>query len=116
MDGKELVKQIEIRLAELGMKKGDFYKLTGITSAAYSNWNTGKSQPSNSTLHKIDTVLGTTFDKSALSDNIYEKIQMLQELRDSERTLLAVTKNMTDDEIRRTTEFIKSLKGGSAVD
>lgn len=34
MDGKELVKSIEVRLAELGMKKGDFYKLTGITSAS----------------------------------------------------------------------------------
>ena len=42
MDGKELVKSIEVRLAELGMKKGDFYKLTGVTSASYSNWNTGK--------------------------------------------------------------------------
>ena len=111
MDGKELVKQIEMRLVELGMKKGEFYALTGITSAAYSNWNTGKSKPSNPTLHKIDSVLGTEFEKSSLSDNIFDKIQMLQELRDSERALLAVTKNMTDEEIRRTTEFIKSLKG-----
>ncbi len=114
MDGKELVKSIEVRLAELGMKKGDFYKLTGVTSASYSNWNTGKTQPSSDALRRIDRVLGTSFDQSGLSDNIYEKIQMLQELRDSERALLAVTKNMTDEEIRRTTEFIKTLKGGNA--
>ena len=111
MEGKELVRQIEIRLSELGMKKKDFYALTGISSAAFSYWNTGRSQPSRDALHKIDTVLGTSFEESRLSDNIYEKIQMLQELRDSERALLQVTKTMTDDEIRRTTEFIKSLKG-----
>lgn len=116
MDGKELVREIEIRLAELGMKKRDFYALTGITSAAYSNWNTGKSQPSNPTLHKIDTVLGTNFEQYRLSDNIYEKIQMLQELRDSERALLQVTKSMSDEEIRKTTEFIKSLKEGNKSD
>ena len=116
MDGKELVKQIEVRLAELGMKKGEFYTLTGITSAAYSNWNTGKSQPSIPTLHKIDVVLGTSFEQSKQSDNIFEKIQLLQELRDSERALLQVTKNMTDEEIRRTTEFIKTLKEGNKSD
>lgn len=116
MDGKELVKQIEIRLAEIGMKKSDFYALTGISRTAYSYWNTGRSQPSLDTLSKIDSVLGTNFYLSSKSDNIFDKIQMLQELRDSERALLAVTKNMTDDEIRRTTDFIKTLKGGGSID
>ena len=111
MDGKELVRQIEIKLSELGMKKKDFYALTGISSAAFSYWNTGRSKPSLDALMRIDSVLGTSFESVEKSDNIFDKIQMLQELRDSERALLAVTKNMTDDEIRRTTEFIKSLKG-----
>ena len=111
MDSKEIVRQIELRLAELGMKKGVFYKLTGVSSSSFSQWNTGIAQPSRDALHRIDSVLGTSLEPSSLSDNIFEKIQMLQELRDSERALLAVTKNMTDDEIRRTTEFIKSLKG-----
>lgn len=111
METKEIVRQIELRLVELGMKKGDFYKLTGVSSSSFSQWNTGIAQPSRDALHRIDLVLGTSFELSQQSDNIFDKIQMLQELRDSERALLAVTKNMTDDEIRRTTEFIKSLKG-----
>ncbi len=111
METKEIVRQIELRLVELGMKKGDFYKLTGVSSSSFSQWNTGIAQPSRDALHRIDSVLGTSFEPSQQSDNIFDKIQMLQELRDSERALLAVTKNMTDDEIRRTTEFIKSLKG-----
>lgn len=44
MDNKEFIRLAETRLAELGMKKGDFYKLTGVTSASYSNRNTGKTQ------------------------------------------------------------------------
>ena len=116
MDTKEIIRQIELRLAELGMKKGDFYKLTGVSSSSFSQWNTGVAQPSRDALHRIDTVLGTSFDKSFLSDNIYEKIQMLQELRDSERALLQVTKSMSDEEIRKTTEFIKSLKEGNKSD
>lgn len=111
METKEIARQIELRLVELGMKKGDFYKLTGVSSSSFSQWNTGIAQPSRDALHRIDSVLGTSFELSQQSDNIFDKIQMLQELRDSERALLAVTKNMTDDEIRRTTEFIKSLKG-----
>jgi len=111
METKEIVRQIELRLAELGIKKGEFYKLTGVSSSSFSQWNTGIAQPSRDALHRIDAVLGTSFELSQQSDNIFDKIQMLQELRDSERALLAVTKNMTDDEIRRTTEFIKSLKG-----
>lgn len=111
MDGKELVRQIEVRLSELGMKKKEFYALTGISSAAFSYWNTGRSKPSLDALTRIDAVLGTSFEDAERSDNIFGKIQMLQELRDSERALLQVTKNMTDEEVRRTTEFIKSLKG-----
>ena len=116
MDGKEIVQQIEIRLAELGIKKKDFYDLTGVSNASFSQWRTGRSQPSRDALEKIDSVLGTSFKVSTQSDNIFEKIQLLQELRDSERALLQVTKNMTDEEIRRTTEFIKTLKEGNKSD
>lgn len=111
MDGQEIVRQINVRLAEIGMTKATFSQLTGISRASISQWNTGRNLPSDDALRKINDVLGTSFNLSRQTDSMYEKIQMLQELRDSEHALLAVTKNMTDDEIRRTTEFIKSLKG-----
>lgn len=69
MDGKELVRQIEMRISELGMKKKDFYALTGISSAAFSYWNTGRSQPSLDALTKIDAVLGTSFKLSQQNVN-----------------------------------------------
>ena len=61
MDGQEMVKQIDIRLAQLGMKKGDLYRLTDISSASYSQWKTGKSQPSAGAVERINAVLGTHF-------------------------------------------------------
>ena len=111
MNGEEFVNQLNARIAELGLSKAEFTKLTGVSRSSVSQWKSGIAKPSDDAIRKINSVLGTNFEVSLKTDNIFDKIQMLQELRDSERTLLAVTKNMTDEEIRRTTEFIKSLKG-----
>lgn len=111
MNGEEFVNQLNARIAELGLSKAEFTKLTGVSRSSVSQWKSGIAKPSDDAIRKINSVLGTNFEVSLKTDNIFDKIQMLQELRDSERALLAVTKNMTDDEIRRTTEFIKSLKG-----
>lgn len=111
MNGQEIVKQINMRLAEIGMTKQTFSQLTGISRSSISQWNTGRNLPSDEAIRKINNVLGTHFELSNKTDNMYDMIQMLQELRDSERALLQVTRDMTDDEVRRTTEFIKSLKG-----
>ena len=112
MDGKEYARLIEMRLAEIGMKKSEFYSLTGVSRSSFSQWKANIHDPSAEAVIKINNVIGTNFPiPSNLSDSIFDRIQMLQDLRDSERALLQVTKNMTDDEIRRTVEFIKSLKG-----
>lgn len=111
MNGEEFVNQLNARIAELGLSKAEFTALTGVSRSTVSQWKNGIAKPSDNAIRKINSVLGTNFEVSLKTDNIFDKIQMLQELRDSERALLAVTKNMTDDEIRRTTEFIKSLKG-----
>ena len=111
MSGADMVKEINIKLLELGMSKQAFTQLTGISRSSLSQWNTGRNMPSEEAIRKINSVLGTKFELSEKTDSIYDTIKMLQELRDSERALLQVTKGMTDDEIIRTTEFIKTLKG-----
>ena len=50
MDTLAIIKRIELRLAELGMSKAEFYKQSGISSASYSQWNTGKYKPSETKL------------------------------------------------------------------
>lgn len=62
MDTLAIIKRIELRLAELGMSKAYFYKLSGISSASYSQWNTGKYKPSESKLRSAAECLGVSFE------------------------------------------------------
>ena len=62
MDTLAIIKRIELRLAELGMSKADFYKLSGISSASFSQWNTGKYKPSENKLRSAAECLGVSFE------------------------------------------------------
>lgn len=41
----EVLKRIEIKIAERGMTKEEFYNASGITSASFSQWRTGTHKP-----------------------------------------------------------------------
>lgn len=62
MDTLAIIKRIELRIAELGMSKADFYKKSGISSASYSHWNTGKYKPTDGKLRSAAEVLGVSFE------------------------------------------------------
>lgn len=55
-----IVTRINMLLAERGISKKDFYKDCEITSASYSLWNTGKTQPRMKNLQRIAEYLGVT--------------------------------------------------------
>ena len=111
MDGAKVVKIIETRLAELGMQKKTFYELTGVSSASFSQWRTGITQPSPDALRRINAALGTSFEiKSSLSDGILDSVKMLQELRDEDRALLEVVRDMTPAQVEIMAEFGRTLK------
>ena len=59
---KAILKRIDALVIKNGMGKYEFYKKSTITSAQYSNWNTGKSKPSMKKLTQAAEVLGTTVD------------------------------------------------------
>lgn len=59
---KDILKRIEKRLALMQKKKYDFYYECGISSALYSNWNTGKAKPSPTTLAKIAEYLDVSYE------------------------------------------------------
>lgn len=62
MDTLAIIKRIEMRLSELGMSKAEFYKASKISSASYSQWNTGLYQPSDKKLLSAAECLGVSFD------------------------------------------------------
>lgn len=111
MDGKEIAKAINVKLAEVGMTKATLERLTGVSRASISNWNTGRAQPSAEALAKINAALGTNFTiQTAVSDTMYETIEMLQQLRDEDRILLQVARDMTPQQVQLMTEFGRTIK------
>lgn len=62
MDTLAIIKRIELRLAEMGMSKADFYKESGISSASYSQWNTGLYKPSEKKLKSAAECLGVPLE------------------------------------------------------
>ena len=62
MNVKVILSRIEDRLITLGMSKEEFYKLSGISSATYSYWNTGKYNPTPKKLKSAAEVLGVTYE------------------------------------------------------
>ena len=62
MGNSPIVNRINGILAEKGISKRDFYQNCGITSASYSQWNTGKTIPRMKNLEIISEYLGTTTD------------------------------------------------------
>lgn len=62
MDTLAIIKRIELRIAELGMSKAEFYKNSGISSASYSQWNTGRYKPTDKKLQQAADCLGVSLE------------------------------------------------------
>ena len=62
IDVKEVIKRVEVRLAEIGMSKSEFYRKSGISSASFSQWNTGVNSPSMKKLKNASDCLGVSLD------------------------------------------------------
>lgn len=59
---KEVLMRIELRLLELDIPKEKFYTESGISSASYSQWNTGTHKPTTKKLKSIANYLGVTLE------------------------------------------------------
>jgi len=57
---------IDKRLKELNISKMTFYKESGVTSGAVSQWKTGKSRPSTESLERIASYLKITYEELVL--------------------------------------------------
>lgn len=63
MDVSKILKKIEMRRIELGISKKEFYEKSGISSATYSQWNTGTFQPSKRKLMAAASALKMSFEE-----------------------------------------------------
>ena len=60
MDRSPIVTRINALLAKKNISKAEFYEKCNLTSASYSNWNTGKTRPKMKNIERIAIVLGVT--------------------------------------------------------
>ena len=57
-----ILTRIEIRMAELGMSKEEFYEKSSISSASFSQWNTGVHKPTKKKLGQAAAVLNVSLE------------------------------------------------------
>ena len=60
MDRSPIVTRINALLAKKNISKAEFYEKCNLTSASYSNWNTGKTRPKMKNIERIARFLGVT--------------------------------------------------------
>ena len=69
----EVTKRIDNVLREKGISKKDFYTACDITSSAYSQWNTGKTEPRTAKLKEISNYLNIMYEWLAFGVGEKEK-------------------------------------------
>ena len=97
-----ILSRMEIRMAELGMSKEHFYELSGISSASFSQWNTGAHKPTKKKIGQAASVLGVSFEYLWFGEGQKEKptTQEGSELTDMQQKAFDMIKQMTDDQLK----------------
>lgn len=62
IDVPGMLARIELRMAELNMSKQSFYEKSGISSASFSQWNTGAYKPSVKKIKSAAKALDTSVE------------------------------------------------------
>lgn len=61
-DAKAMIKRIESVLAEKGMSKEEFYAKSKVSSASFSQWNTGTHKPTPKKIFAVAQCLGVSVE------------------------------------------------------
>lgn len=83
MNGRELVKFLDLELKRRGIPKGEFYSAIGITATAYYGWRNG-AVPKAETVEAIEKYLCvdlSSIDKEDEPDELREMLRNRQDLR-----------------------------------
>lgn len=107
-----------LRLCEsAGIKPGKMCDDIGISRSMISDLKNGRKQTFNAKiLTKIAKYFGVTVESllGEIENSPQNRtVEMLQSLRDEDRTLLQVARNMTPAEVQAAVDFLRRLKGGS---
>lgn len=62
MDANKMISRMEMKLIEEGKTKSELFRKTNISSAAISQWRTGKTTPRIQSVRKIADFLGVSYE------------------------------------------------------
>jgi len=99
--------RINSLLAMKGISKKDFYRDCEITSASYSQWNTGKTNPTLTNLHRIAAYLDVSVDY-LLGNEQKENTPAASSDRDVDRFMDLFTK-LTPEQQERELAYLQQL-------
>lgn len=113
-----LGEKIKFYRKRLGLSQDELGKRLGVKISAVSKWECGRVEniPA-SRLRMMADIFGVT--PASLIDDAdasSETVELLQHLRDEDRALLAVARDMTPEEVRNITAFIKGMKKTNGTD
>lgn len=114
MAKKPFIAKIDSLLAERGIAKKDFYKDCEITSATYSQWNTGKTKPRIYSLQKIADYLGVPFAEIAVpfqenGEFVQKEKSPTPEGAELDEELIMRLCQLTPDEIQKVGAFVQGI-------
>lgn len=114
MDKSPIVIRINSLLAKKGITKAEFYEKCALTSASYSQWNTGKTKPRLQTIERIAEFLGVPSeyllygDAPAASQGAKKALTKTGE-RELDMSLIKRLVQLTPDEMEKVDAFVQGL-------
>lgn len=99
MDVLDMIDRIESILKERNITKGEFYKGCKLTDGAFSQWRTGRSNPSQRSISKISDFLGVPTQYLMYGIEQKEKPTIVSDdrLPIDERTLLSMYRDIPEN-------------------
>ena len=88
----DMLRRIEMRVAELGMTKEEFYEKSGISSASYSQWNTGTHTPTKKKMAQAAAALNVSLEYILTGEEQKEKPTTVSGSELDEKSLIRAKK------------------------
>ena len=115
MEVKDILRQ---RREELGLSMRQLADVLGVSESTVSRWESGYiAHMKRSMIARLASALQISplvivgVEDQKQDGETDEAVTLLQQLRDEDRALLAVARNMTPEEVKVMTEFAKKMKG-----
>lgn len=113
MDRSPIVTRINTLLAKENISKAEFYEKCNLTSASYSNWNTGKTRPKMKNIERIARFLGVTSEYLLYGDGAEKESApdpKTEGASEAKKALYDAIDDLTDEQCRKLLPIVLSAK------